>query len=130
MGMGTPMRGQTNTAIQRNKLQRSLRGRMTIAELRLWHYLRGRQMAGFKFRRQHPFNNYILDFACIERMLVIEVDGGQHMKNTAADQIRTKSLENAGFRVLRFWNSDVLKNIDAVAAVIRDSLQGTSPPSR
>ena len=87
MGMGPSMRGQTSTAILQNKLQRNLRGRMTIAELRIWRYLRERQINRCKFRRQHPFKNYILDFVCMERMLVIEVDGGQHMANAIADQI-------------------------------------------
>ncbi len=117
------MRGQTSKKLLKNKTQRKLRNRMTAAELRLWRSLRSRQMSGFKFRRQHPFGNYILDFVCLDKMLVIEVDGGQHALNTAADKIRTKKLGAAGFSVLRFWNDEVLGNIDAVKEAIWRALK-------
>jgi lysyl-tRNA synthetase class 2 len=71
-------------------------------------------MHGLKFRRQHPFGDSVLDFVCLERKLVIEVDGGQHSEQAAADIDRTRSLEQAGFRVLRFWNDDILKKLDEV----------------
>jgi very-short-patch-repair endonuclease len=68
-----------------HQTQRKLRRNMTDAELRLWRYLKGRQMSGFKFRRQHPFDDYVLDFVCLEAMLIIEVDGAQHAHNTISD---------------------------------------------
>jgi len=121
------MRGQTNKKLLTHGLQRSLRRNPTDAERRLWQLLRRREAAGFKFRRQHPFENYILDFVCLERKLVIEVDGGQHV-DAAADATRTETLEQAGFRVLRFWNDEVLKDLDAVGQKIYTALdeRGTS----
>jgi very-short-patch-repair endonuclease len=102
---------------------------MTDAERRLWLALRGTQMHGLKFRRQHPFENYILDFVCLEAKVVIEVDGGQHAEQSAADERRTVLLHQAGFRVLRFWNSQVLDEFDAVRQKIWDELSThPSPP--
>ncbi|CAA6603649.1 conserved hypothetical protein [Rhodospirillaceae bacterium LM-1] len=101
---------------------RSLRQAMTDAERRLWSILRGRNLGGFKFRRQHPCGSYVLDFACIERMLAVEADGGQHA-DSEADLRRTKWLESQGWRVMRFWNNDILANTDGVAAVILQELQ-------
>jgi very-short-patch-repair endonuclease len=91
---------------------------MTDAERKLWSILRGRQIDGLKFRRQHPFENYILDFVCLEEKLVVEVDGGQHQNRLTEDNIRSKVLEEAGFRVLRFWNHEVLLECEAVAEQI------------
>jgi very-short-patch-repair endonuclease len=112
------MQGQTNKVIYRNNLQRRLRRNMTDAERKLWSVLRGRQMEGLKFRRQHPFEDYILDFVCLEKKIVIEIDGGQHQELVLEDGVRTKMLEKAGFRVLRFWNHQVLQEIEAVAEQI------------
>jgi len=95
---------------------------MTDAEKKLWSILRGRQIEGLKFRRQHPFENYILDFVCLEEKIVIEVDGGQHHERMKEDGIRTKTLENAGFRVLRFWNREVLLQCEAVAEQILQAI--------
>jgi very-short-patch-repair endonuclease len=106
--------GQTNDKILANKLQRTLRNEMTDAERALWAALRGRQFSGLKFRRQHPFGDFILDFVCLAHKLVIEVDGSQHDKSKEYDDLRTKRLGTAGFRVLRFWNNDVLQEIEAV----------------
>lgn len=86
---------------------------MTDAERRLWSALRSRRLQGFKFRRQHPLGNYILDFACIEHRLVIEADGGQHADNEA-DERRTAWLESEGWRIIRFWNNDILANTEGV----------------
>jgi very-short-patch-repair endonuclease len=102
---------------------------MTDAELRLWQCLRLRQMDGFRFRRQHPFGNYILDFVCLEKMLVIEVDGGQHGEHIEKDNARTVNLSAAGFRVLRFWDNEVLGDIEGVKESIWQSLH-TPPPSQ
>lgn len=123
------MRGQTNKKVLQHETQRKLRRNMTDAELRLWRSLRGRQIDGFKFRRQHPFEDYILDFVCLEAMLVIEVDGGQHASNATADEARTKNLNGAGFRVLRFWNDEILCDIEAVRESIWKALnEDPSPP--
>jgi very-short-patch-repair endonuclease len=112
------MQGQTNRMLSLGGLQRALRHNMTDAERKLWSILRGRQIEGLKFRRQHPFENYILDFVCLEEKIVIEVDGGQHQERLREDSIRTKALENAGFRVIRFWNHEVLQQFEAVAEQI------------
>ncbi len=102
---------------------------MTDAERKLWSMLRGRQMAGLKFRRQHPFENYILDFVCLEKKIVVELDGGQHQERIAEDGLRTKALGNAGFRVLRFWNHEVLHKSGAVVERIWQELSGNNPSS-
>ena len=95
---------------------------MTDAEKKLWSILRSRQFAGLKFRRQHPFGDYILDFVCLEEKLVVEVDGGQHQERLTEDSIRTKAFERAGFRVLRFWNHEVLQQVEAVAEQIQQTV--------
>jgi very-short-patch-repair endonuclease len=101
---------------------RALRGAMTDAECLLWRHLRGRQMDGCRFRRQHPFGKYIVDFVCLEARLIVEVDGGQHAMNEAADRRRTAWLEGQGFRVVRFWNHEVLGEIETVAEAIWQAL--------
>ena len=126
------MRGQTNRSVIDSGLQRNLRNNMTDAERRLWYYLSGRQMAGHKFRRQHPFMDYVLDFVCLEMGLVVEVDGSQH-QNCEKDKVRDRRLSGAGFRVLRFWNNQVMQETEAVVEVIwaavRERLRTTpSPP--
>ena len=122
------MIGQTNKHILQNKRQRLLRRAMTDAEQLLWQALRGRQMLGYKFRRQHPFEDFILDFVCLEKKLVIEVDGGQHSIQAEADAVRTDRLVTAGFRVLRFWNHEVLRQPEAVKEKIWFELQGNDKP--
>ena len=121
------MKGRTNQNILRPKLQRRLRTNMTVAEQRLWRFLRRKQMSEFKFRRQHPFDDYIIDFVCLEAMIAIEVDGGQHNAQHAEDKARTEYLTNAGFRVLRFWNSEVMNYIDSVTSVIWQALHDFDP---
>ena len=88
---------------------------MTDAELALWRILRSRQLQGFKFRRQHPIGPFVADFVCLERKLVVELDGGHHAQQAEADAERTQYLQGAGFRVIRFWNNDVLTEMDGVA---------------
>ena len=121
--MGQSMQGQINKTIKKDKLQRQLRLNMTIAERKLWSALRLAQIKGYKFRRQHPFENFILDFVCLENKLVIEVDGSQHMDATAYDQERTRVLAVAGFLVLRFWNNQVLNEFEAVKETIWRTLE-------
>ena len=108
--------------------QRSLRVFSTEAERRLWAHLRGRRMLGRKFRRQVWLGNYVVDFVCLEHLLIIEADGSQHAEQADHDARRTAFLEKEGFRVLRFWNNDVLTNLDGVISVILEVLEGPHPP--
>ncbi len=103
---------------------RELRENQTDAERLLWSRLRGRQLAGFKFRRQHPVPPFIVDFACIEARLIVELDGGQHAENASADARRTACIEREGFRILRFWNNEVLGNLEGVLETIAGELGG------
>ena len=101
---------------------RHLRRTMTDVEREIWHHLRNRALMGRKFRRQHPIGPYVVDFICVEANLIIELDGGQHADNPN-DLIRTQRLEALGWRVLRFWNSDIMSNADGVVEVILQALQ-------
>jgi very-short-patch-repair endonuclease len=100
---------------------RAMRRDGTDAEKRTWRLLRGRRFAGFKFRRQVPIGPYIVDFMSFEAMLVIEIDGGQHAES-AADARRDAWLVREGFRVLRFWNNEVLTQEDSVVVRIAQRL--------
>lgn len=104
-----------------------LRTNSTDAEKRLWHALRHRQLAGFKFRRQFAIPPYIVDFICLERRLIVELDGGQHADAVAYDTARTSFLEQQGFRVLRFWNNEALGNMEAVLEQIFKELSNCTP---
>ena len=95
---------------------------MTVAEVRLWTRLQRDQIDGHRFRRQVPIGPYVLDFLCVKSRLAIEVDGGQHAVAAEKDDRRTAWLEERGFRVLRFWNNDVLKETDGVVQRIREAL--------
>jgi len=95
---------------------------MTDAERLLWRRLRGRQLRGCKFRRQRPIGPHIVDFACIEKKLVVELDGSQHL-DAPGDDERTGFIEESGFKVVRFWDSEVFESIDAVLQVIHDALE-------
>jgi very-short-patch-repair endonuclease len=99
---------------------RALRQGQTDAEHQLWMILRNRQIAGLKFRRQQVIGEYIVDFICFDAKLIIEVDGGQHneKKNANRDEQRTQWLESRGYIVLRYWNNDVLENLEGVTAKI------------
>jgi very-short-patch-repair endonuclease len=100
---------------QKQKLNsRRLRREQTDAESKLWARLRGRQLGNAKFRRQHAIGPFIADFCAVERGLVIELDGGQHGTQAQADQRRSAYLERSGYRVLRFWDNEVLMNMEAV----------------
>ncbi len=102
---------------------RRLRTYPTEAEKRLWTVLRRQQVEGHRFRRQAPIGRYIVDFVCLRRRLVVEVDGGQHASRVQADTARTAWLESQGFRVLRFWNNNVLGNTNGVVEAIRQALR-------
>ena len=95
---------------------RELRSHATAQETILWNYLRDKRL-GVKFRRQVPIGNYVVDFACLEKHLIIEVDGSQHAENKE-DIIRTRYLEQCGFRVLRFWNNEINQNLQACLDLI------------
>ena len=102
---------------RKRDVARCLRRSMTDAERRLWFHLRNRSFSDWKFRRQHPVGPYIADFACLCAGVVVEVDGGQHLES-AQDDVRTRYLHGRGLLVLRFWNDDVLKDIDGVCSHI------------
>ncbi|TLM65330.1 MAG: endonuclease domain-containing protein, partial [Deltaproteobacteria bacterium] len=104
---------------------RELRREMTDAEQFLWHRLRQKQLGGFRFRRQHPFQRYVLDFYCCEARLAIELDGGHHLQPDARarDAERTGFLRSHGIRVIRFWNSEVFTDSEAVLTAILQALQ-------
>ena len=99
---------------------RTLRAAQTEVERRLWQRLRNRQIKGAKFRRQHPIGPYIADLVCVDARLVIELDGSQHAEEAdrEADQRRSQYLESVGYRVMRFWNEEILDNIDGVLETI------------
>jgi very-short-patch-repair endonuclease len=101
------------------KYAKSLRKNSTIAETKLWNKLRSRQLEGIKFRRQQPIGDYIVDFVSFEKRVIIELDGGQHSNQKRKDEHRDKRLTEDGYTVLRFWNNDVLENIDAILVTIR-----------
>src|SRR5690348_5083282 len=107
---------------------RSSRRGQTDAERRLWFALRSRRLAGYKFRRQHPINGYVADFACTKYRLIIESDGGQHAENLR-DARRTAILEGQGWRVLRFWNNEILSNTTGVIETILNELEKLEAPS-
>jgi len=100
---------------------RLLRKNSTIVEIKLWYHLRSRNFLNLKFRRQEPVGDFIVDFICYEKKLIIELDGGQHNEYEAKDIKRTKALEKEGYKVLRFWNNEVLNNIDGVLTIIKEN---------
>jgi very-short-patch-repair endonuclease len=112
------MRGKIGNTL----ISRKLRANQTDAETKLWNRIRNRQINGDKFVRQEPIDRYICDFVCREKLVVIEVDGGQHSES-ARDEVRDRYLRAQGYRVMRFWNNDVLLNIDGVLTVIDDELR-------
>lgn len=105
---------------------RELRKNSTEQEQKLWKLLRDRQLKNYKFRRQYPIGEYIVDFICREKHLIIEIDGGQHNTETniAYDNQRTVFLESKGYKVIRFWNNDVDNNIEGVYITIVNVLLG------
>ena len=115
---------------QKTTFARHLRRNLTDAERLVWHHLRNRALAGAKFRRQHPIGPYIVDFACIEAHVIVELDGGQHGRE-APDRYRTAALEARGWRVLRFWTHEVFLHRTDVLAVIHGAIEAaTSAASR
>jgi very-short-patch-repair endonuclease len=111
-------------AVQR---AREFRRNPTDTERKLWHHIRDKQIENFRFRRQRPIGKYIVDFICLEANLVIELDGGQHAEQQQYDAERTKYLIAQGLHVLRYWNNDVMQNIEGVLEDIRAALMQRTP---
>ena len=103
------------------KLAKTLRKNSTHVETLLWQKLRARQLEGIKFRRQQPIEDFIVDFVSFEKRVIIELDGGQHAENSEKDSQRDRLFEESGFTVLRFWNNEVLENLDGVLEKIRET---------
>jgi very-short-patch-repair endonuclease len=97
-----------------SRFKKDLRKNQTDVEQILWRHLRGRRFLGWKIRRQHALQGYIVDFVCLEHKIIIELDGGQHVKKRDYDEICTRILEKDGYQVIRFWNNDVLRRLDDV----------------
>lgn len=108
---------------EQTSFSRHLREHSTDAERAMWAKLRGYRLAGLKFRRQQPIGPYVVDFVCFEKKVIIEIDGGQHNMETIeqSDRERTAWLESQGFGMLRFWDNEVLTNMDGVLDVIECS---------
>jgi very-short-patch-repair endonuclease len=113
-----------------SEMARRLRRDMTVAESALWRLLRSRQLEGFKFRRQQPIDRYIVDFICFSHRLIVEVDGGQHGSPDQYELRRSEHLERNGFRILRFWNNEVLQNREGVYTRILEVLREPHPSPR
>jgi very-short-patch-repair endonuclease len=107
---------------------RSLRNYATDTERHLWSHLRGCQLGGHRFRRQVPIGDYIADFACLEAKLIVELDGGQHQEQADYDARRDAQIEAQGFQVLRFWDNQVFKEMQAVLEVILRALEERTSP--
>jgi very-short-patch-repair endonuclease len=107
---------------KRATLARGLRRDMTDAEKRRWRELRELKLSN-RFRRQHPIGRHIVDFACPAAKLVIELDGGQHATSVSADELRVGEIARRGYRVIRFWNSEVVENLSGVLEAIRSELE-------
>lgn len=105
---------------------KQMRASQTPAEHRLWQILRAKRLAGFKFKRQLPIDDYIVHFVCLRHRLIIEADGGQHYEN-GRDERRDNYLEAQGFRVLRIWNADIFENEEGVCEAVLTALTAPSP---
>ena len=102
---------------------RALRENQSDAERLVRYHLRNRRLAGHKFRRQHPIGPFIVDFACVEEHLIIELNGGQHARKAEYDGQRSRYLESRGYKVMRCWNNQVLKNVQVVIVAILETLE-------
>jgi very-short-patch-repair endonuclease len=106
-----------------------LRANMTRAEWKLWYHLRRKAIGGLRFRRQYPIGDYIADFVCLPARLIIEVDGGQHAEREREDAQRPAWLEGQGFRVIRFWNNEVMETMEHVIETIQREVRLRPPPA-
>jgi very-short-patch-repair endonuclease len=108
-------------------LAQQLRRKQTDAENKLWMHLKNRRLSGVKFRRQHPIGNYIVDFVCLELKLIIEIDGHHNEEQFIEKDLQRQNwLESAGFQLIRFWNNDVLENIEGVIFKIQEYLNNNT----
>src|SRR4051812_14440803 len=126
------MTGRRTIAEFRRAAARRLRANETSAEIRLWRALKALPLEGTHFRRQAPIGPFIVDFACLEQRLLVEVDGPSHTTDDASrrDELRTAFLRQFGYRVLRFWNAEVYDNLDGVIETILHHLNAATPPRR
>ena len=124
---GSGNRYHRRSAVQTFHHARELRRNQTDAERRLWQALRMHQVVGIRFRRQHAIGHYIVDFCCLKPKLIIEVDGGHHQQQKEYDDERTAFLASKGFRVLRFWNHEVMNDLDAVVREIERVVKELTP---
>ena len=111
---------------QNIKFAKTLRTNQTDAEHKVWYALRAGRLMHYKFKRQVPITEFIVDFVCFEQKLVVEIDGGQHAES-GRDALRDAKLIKMGFRVLRFWNNDVIQHLEGVLMTILEHLQATTP---
>ena len=109
-------------------LAKNLRRNSTDTERLLWKHLRSKQIEGLKFRRQEPIGKYIVDFVCFEKKIIVEADGGQHASELVKDSLRSDWLKNEGFKILQFWNNDILQNTEGVLETIREACLTSHPP--
>jgi very-short-patch-repair endonuclease len=116
-GEGNKMTTQLHTNARR------LRKNQTDAERYMWYLLRGDRLRQYKFRRQHPIEPYIVDFICISKRLIIELDGGQHAEAYTYDKKRTAFLGTKGYKVLRFWNNEILQETEGVLSIVFNKLE-------
>ena len=127
------LRGKVGMGVRRIvAAARKQRRTSTDVERKLWHRIRDKQLEGYRFRRQRPIGKYIVDFICLDAKLIVELDGGQHAEGAAYDETRTAFLESLSYRVLRFWNNEVIENIEGVLERLRGELllrQALTPPS-
>ena len=114
---------------QDHSLERVLRREQTDAERILWQHLRNRRLLDRRFRRQHKLGPYIVDFVCPDAWLIVELDGSQHIEQVAYDSARTEFLQSQGYRVIRFWNNDVLLRVDDVLHAIVEALGVAHDPT-
>jgi len=128
-GYNNPMHSRRNSDLACS-IARKLRREQTIPETRLWQMLRSHQLENYHFRRQHPIGKYIVDFCAPKARLVIELDGSQHHDMQEYDAERTSYLQALGYRVIRFWNHEVMVNLDGVLAMIMEAINATpsQPP--
>ena len=120
-------RGKKDQILDNAKTLRSNQTEVEVEE-RLWYHLRAHRFMGLKFKRQKPMDHYIVDFVCVERRLIIELDGGQHAEQTEYDQRRDAWLRNQGYTVLRFWNNEVMQQLEGVLEKIRITLSPNPSP--
>lgn len=107
---------------------KKLRKNLTDTEKLLWYHLRKRQLNGLKFRKQAPIGRFVVDFVCLEKRVIIEIDGSQHLLQTTRDQKRDLWLQKEGYRILRFWNSEVFEHTEEVLEIIFNTCRDHPPP--